>query len=116
MIAFPNDLVDIYETKETGGVDYEGNPIYEDAFIISCYGNFQELSSYEIANAAGKMNQGTNKVYLPIEVADKINSRCKVRINDKGPLYEVIGTPMVREDFIPHIRVMLLEEGYVSSE
>lgn len=116
-IRYRKDTVVIYEEirdAELCGVTSYGKPKKCLSELNTTHdtikGDLQPLRPSESLREFGSIVQGTYKLYLDLDV--EINHKCKVRVNEGDRLFQVEGTPMKYTALKPHIKAILVEEGF----
>jgi len=112
-IRYKKDTITFYDEvqdAERCGVDQYGKAQKCSLELSTVKGDFQPMSPSEQLREFGSIVQGSYKLYLDPDV--EILPNYKVAVEGYDRKFQVRGTPMKYTALIPHIKVILVEEGF----
>jgi hypothetical protein len=116
-IRYKKDIITIYVEErdaERCGVDSYGKALKcvkeLNTEVDDLKGDLQPMSPGEQLREFGGIVQGSYKLYLDPDV--EITPTCKVAVSGYPNKFQVRGTPMKYTALKPHIKAILVEEGF----
>jgi len=110
---FKTHNITIYEEvrdAERCGVDSYGKAQKCTIEKATVKGGFHPLSQGKQLREFGQVIKGSAKLFLDPDV--EITSTCKVRVEGEEHLFQVQGIPAKRTALLPHLKVLLVPEGF----
>ena len=105
MVFFPNEMIELWEYTETGGVDafLDDDFTYVLEDTVKC--DIQPMSPKDSLMEFGKILEDTFKIYIDKDV--HITDTMVLRIVGKKDTFKIIGSPMCNNHILPHIKIVV---------